>query len=77
MDETDNNKSDTTVILAVLIIVLIIAGVLYLFYRVPNWYDTSKLNKDVDIFEQSRHCKTFIYTRIYKCTYAVSKSDPV
>jgi flagellar basal body-associated protein FliL len=36
MDETNGNKSDLIVILAVLIVVLIIAGVLYLFYRVPN-----------------------------------------
>jgi flagellar basal body-associated protein FliL len=36
MDDTNENKSDTIVILSVLIIVLIIAGVLYLFYRVPN-----------------------------------------
>ena len=36
MDDTNENKSDTIVILSVLIIVLIITGVLYLFYRVPN-----------------------------------------
>ncbi len=36
MNDTNENKSDTTVILAVLIVILIIAGVLYLFYRVPN-----------------------------------------
>ena len=36
MNETNDNKSDLIVILAVLIVVLIIAGVLYLFYRVPN-----------------------------------------
>ena len=36
MNETDGKKSDLTVILAVLIVILIIAGVLYLFYRVPN-----------------------------------------
>lgn len=36
MNETNGNKSDLMVILAVLIVVLIIAGVLYLFYRVPN-----------------------------------------
>ncbi|CAG0970409.1 hypothetical protein METP1_01204 [Methanosarcinales archaeon] len=36
MNETDGNKSDVMVILAVLIVILIIAGVLYLFYRVPN-----------------------------------------
>jgi flagellar basal body-associated protein FliL len=36
MDETNGNKSDLMVILAVLIVILIIAGVLYLFYRVPN-----------------------------------------
>jgi flagellar basal body-associated protein FliL len=36
MNETDGNKSDVLVILAVLIVILIIAGVLYLFYRVPN-----------------------------------------
>jgi len=36
MNETNGNKSDIMVILAVLIVVLIIAGVLYLFYRVPN-----------------------------------------
>lgn len=36
MDETNGNKSDIVVILAVLIVVLIIAGILYLFYRVPN-----------------------------------------
>jgi flagellar basal body-associated protein FliL len=36
MDETNGNKSDLIVILAVLIVVLIIAGVLYLFYRVPS-----------------------------------------
>ena len=29
MNETDGNKSDTMVILAVLIVILIIAGVLY------------------------------------------------
>jgi flagellar basal body-associated protein FliL len=36
MNETNGNKSDLMVILAVLIVVLIIAGILYLFYRVPN-----------------------------------------
>ncbi len=36
MNDTNENKSDMTVILAVLIVILIIAGVLYLFYRVPN-----------------------------------------
>ena len=36
MNDTNENKSDVTVILAVLIVVLIIAGILYLFYRVPN-----------------------------------------
>ena len=36
MNETNDNKSDIIVILAVLIVVLIIAGILYLFYRVPN-----------------------------------------
>lgn len=36
MNETNGNKSDIIVILAVLIVVLIIAGVLYLFYRVPR-----------------------------------------
>jgi len=36
MNETNGNKSDLIVILAVLIVVLIIAGILYLFYRVPN-----------------------------------------
>jgi flagellar basal body-associated protein FliL len=36
MNDTNENKSDTTVILAVLIVILIIAGILYLFYRVPN-----------------------------------------
>jgi len=35
-DDTNENKSDTTVILAVLIVILIIAGILYLFYRVPS-----------------------------------------
>jgi len=36
MNDTNENKSDTTVILAVLIVILIIAGILFLFYRVPN-----------------------------------------
>jgi len=36
MNDTNENKSDTTVILAVVIVILIIAGILYLFYRVPN-----------------------------------------
>lgn len=36
MNETNGNKSDLMVILAVLIVVLIIAGILYLFYRVPK-----------------------------------------
>ena len=36
MNDINENKSDTTVILAVLIVILIIAGILYLFYRVPN-----------------------------------------
>jgi flagellar basal body-associated protein FliL len=36
MNDTNENKSDLTVILAVLIVILIIAGILYLFYRVPN-----------------------------------------
>jgi len=36
MNETNDNKSDLIVILAVLIVVLIIAGILFLFYRVPN-----------------------------------------
>ncbi len=36
MNETNENKSDLVVILAVFIVVLIIAGVLYLFYRVPS-----------------------------------------
>jgi heme/copper-type cytochrome/quinol oxidase subunit 4 len=36
MNDTNENKSDVTVILAVLIVVLIIAGILFLFYRVPN-----------------------------------------
>jgi len=36
MNDITENKSDTTVILAILIVVLIIAGILYLFYRVPN-----------------------------------------
>jgi flagellar basal body-associated protein FliL len=36
MKEENENKSDVTVILAVLIVILIIAGILYLFYRVPN-----------------------------------------
>jgi flagellar basal body-associated protein FliL len=36
MNDTNENKSDMMVILAVLIVILIIAGVLYLFYRVPS-----------------------------------------
>jgi|GEM_PF-1214033 len=36
MNDTNENKSDTMVILAVLIVILIIAGIMYLFYRVPN-----------------------------------------
>jgi flagellar basal body-associated protein FliL len=28
--------SDSTIVLAVLMVILIIAGILYLFYRVPN-----------------------------------------
>jgi flagellar basal body-associated protein FliL len=36
MNDTNENKSDTTVILAVLLVILIIAGIMYLFYRVPN-----------------------------------------
>jgi flagellar basal body-associated protein FliL len=36
MNDTNENKSDTTVILAVLIVILIVAGILYLFFRYPQ-----------------------------------------
>lgn len=36
MDKKIESKNDTTIVLCVVIIVLVIAGLLYLFYRVPS-----------------------------------------